>query len=87
MSSPHIDDRDQSFQYAISLGDFEGGKCVPRHLILFELCNNMKGKDVYPFFSSQKFLSLPVHVMQENCVLRGETITKIRTHLKIMLMW
>lgn len=25
VSSPHIDDRDQSYQYALSLGDFEGG--------------------------------------------------------------
>lgn len=25
VASPHIDDRDQSFQYAVSLGDFKGG--------------------------------------------------------------
>jgi len=29
IASPHIDDRDRSYQYAISLGDFEGGElCV-----------------------------------------------------------
>ncbi len=29
IASPHIDDRDRSFQYAISLGDFQGGElCV-----------------------------------------------------------
>jgi len=29
VGSPHIDDRDQSFQYAVSLGDFHGGElCV-----------------------------------------------------------
>lgn len=29
LGSPHIDDRDQSFQYAVSLGDFDGGQlCV-----------------------------------------------------------
>jgi len=29
VASPHIDDRDRSYQYAISLGDFEGGElCV-----------------------------------------------------------
>ena len=28
-ASPHIDDRDRSFQYALSLGDFKGGElCV-----------------------------------------------------------
>jgi hypothetical protein len=25
VASPHIDDRDQSYQYAVSLGSFEGG--------------------------------------------------------------
>ena len=29
VASPHIDDRDRSHQYAVSLGDFEGGQlCI-----------------------------------------------------------